>query len=90
MTGRDRRMNCACASLVELTGDAAEAYVREHLERLDLDPDTWSVRFRCPDTGHLWVRDFPRGELHTGGPPRLRRIDQDAHPVDEAGGDAAR
>jgi len=81
---------CVCTTAVELTGDAAEAYVREHLERLELDPEDWSVRFRCPETGRRWVRDFPTGRPHSGGPPRLRRLDQDGHPVDEAGGDAAR
>jgi hypothetical protein len=86
----DRLVNCACTSLVELNGAAADEYARQHLERLDLDPDTWSVRFRCPETGHLWVRDFPRGEPVTGGPPRLRRLDEGGAPIDEPGRDPSR
>ena len=80
-------MRCACPTLVELNGDAADEYAREHLVRAELDPATWTVRFRCPDTGRLWARDFPRGERHTGGPSRLRQLDEHGSPIDQPGRD---
>ena len=76
-------MRCACDSLVELHGEEAARYLREHLEKLDVDPVNWLVRYRCPDTGRLWIRDFPRGESQGGGPPRLRQLDQDGNSIDE-------
>jgi len=83
-------MTCVCRSVFELEGSAADRYAREHLERLDLDLVTWTVRYSCPDTGRRWVRDFPHGELQAGGPPRLRQLDQDGEPVDEPGRDPSR
>jgi len=66
-------MRCACDSTVELHGNAAEAYVREHLVEEAVDAVHCIVRYRCPDTGQLWILDAPHSELHGGGPPRLRR-----------------
>ena len=82
-----RPMRCACDSLVELHGDEAERYSREHVEKLDVDPLNWLVRYRCPDTGRLWIRDFPRGDPQAGGPPRLRQLHEDGNPMVEAGRD---
>ena len=60
-------------------GREAERYSREHLEKLDVDPLNWLVRYRCPDTGRLWIRDFPHGESQSGGRPRLRQLHQDGN-----------
>lgn len=83
-------MRCACETLFELNDTAADDYAREHLEKLDVDLVNWTVRYRCPDTGRLWIRDFPHGELQAGGPPRLRQLDQDGNPIDDPGRDPFR
>ncbi len=53
-----------------------EAYAPESL-RLVLsvsDVVNWTVEFRDRRDGSTWLMDYPRGYLHGGGPPRLRRI----------------
>jgi hypothetical protein len=50
----------------------------------------WTARYRCPDTGALWIQDFPHGELQAGGPPRLRQLDGDGEPFGEPGRDPFR
>jgi hypothetical protein len=83
-------MRCACDSLVELSGDAADEYARVHLERVELDPVTWTVRYRCPDTGRVWTRDFLHGMQHAGGMPRLRQLGPDGEPIPAPGDDPTR
>jgi hypothetical protein len=82
-------MRCACTSLVELTGDAASEYAREHLERLELDPLTWTVRYRCPATGRVWRRDLLPGTQHAGT-HRLQQLGPDGEPLPPPGGDPTR
>jgi hypothetical protein len=83
-------MRCACDSLFELNGNEAEHYARQHLEEVATDPVNWTVRYRCPVTGRFWLLDSPHSELHGGGPPRLRQLDQDGNPIDEPGRDPYR
>jgi hypothetical protein len=83
-------MRCACDSLVELSGDAADEYARVHLERVELDPVTWTVRYRCPDTGRVWRRDVLHGMQHAGGMPRLRQLGPDGEPIPAPGDDPTR
>jgi hypothetical protein len=71
-----RLVKCACDSVFELTGNEADQYGREHLVELEVDAVNWTVRCRCPDTGRMWLRDSPHGELQGGGPPRLRQLDR--------------
>jgi hypothetical protein len=59
----DRPMKCACDSVYELTGNEADQYGREHLLKLEVDAVHWTVSYRCPDTGKLWLRDSPHSEL---------------------------
>ena len=68
-------MACQCRELTELTGSAATTYAREHLDKLEIDQANWTIRYRCPATGAHWLQDYPHGESHGGGPPRLHRID---------------
>ena len=74
-------MECACDSVFELDGNAAVEYAREHLDEVAIDHVDWLIHYRCSDTGRLWVRDYPHGELHGGGPPRLRQRDAAGEPV---------
>jgi len=34
----------------------------------------WETLFRDPHDGRLWERSYPRGAMHGGGPPQLRRL----------------
>lgn len=75
-------MRCACGSLTLLTGNEADQYAAEHLEKVEVDATAWTKRFRCPTTGATWLMDYPESELHGGGSPRLRRLDEAGRPVD--------
>ena len=83
-------MRCACDSLFELRGNEADQYAREHLDKITVDLVNWTVSYRCLDTGRLWLRDSPQGELHGGGPPRLRQLDAAGEPVGDPGHDPFR
>jgi hypothetical protein len=80
-------VRCACLSLFLLTGNAADQYATEHLIEDSVDPVTWTVTYRCADTGRRWLRDSPAGHLQGGGPPRLRQLDAHGQPVGAAGTD---
>lgn len=83
-------MRCACSSLFWLEGNEAHGYAREHLAETAVDAVNWTVRYRCPDTGRLWLRDYPHSALHGGGPSRLRQLDAAGEPVHEPGRDPFR
>lgn len=68
-------MSCRCYELMELEGVEAEEYAREHLVKEKVDGTRWIIEYRCPQTGMHWVMDFPYGQAHGGGPPRLRRLE---------------
>jgi hypothetical protein len=74
-------MPCACVHLFRLDGNEADAYTREHLVEDSVDNVQWTVTYHCPVTGREWLRDSPQSELHGGGPPRLRQLDESGHPV---------
>lgn len=80
-------MRCACDSVYELTGNEADQYALEHLEEVSVDAVNWTVSYKCPDTGRLWLRDSPHAELQGGGPPRLRQLDADGNPIDKPSSD---
>ncbi len=67
-------MECRCPDVEELDGAAAQDYVREHLEEIEVDKVQWEILYRCPVTAIEWLCDFPHSERHGGGPPRLRRL----------------
>jgi len=56
-----------------MAGRAAQDYAQEHLKKLSVN-EKWQVLYECPETGIHWLEDYPHGELHGGGPPRLRRL----------------
>ncbi|GLI28281.1 hypothetical protein ARHIZOSPH14_25230 [Agromyces rhizosphaerae] len=75
-------MKCACATLYRLDDAEARHYATEHLQRLAVDNETWSVTYECPGTGRKWLLDYPHSEYHGGGPPRLRQLDFDGTPLE--------
>lgn len=80
-------MRCMCDAVYALTGNDADRYAREHLEELGVDVVNWTVSYKCPDTERRWLRDFPHAELQGGGPPRLRQVDADGHPIEKLSSD---
>lgn len=67
--------------MFELTANEAHEYAGEHLEKGEVDNRQWSVMYRCPQTGRLWLLDYPHSEYHGGGAPRLRQLDASGNPV---------
>ncbi|TQE92840.1 MAG: hypothetical protein FKY71_18965 [Spiribacter salinus] len=67
-------MSCRCEELDELWDDEAKTYIHKHLEKIEVRADGWEAVYQCPETKYKWLRDFPRGEEHGGGPLRLRRL----------------
>ena len=51
--------------------DVFEAVSR--LRVLRVDSVAWETHYINDVTGEEWIKDYPHGELHGGGPPRLRR-----------------
>jgi hypothetical protein len=69
-------VTCRCQDIQELSGNEAKAYAVEHLERIGTQASGWEILYRCPDTGQLWLEDYPRSEEHGGGPMRLRQVEE--------------
>jgi hypothetical protein len=67
-------MKCKCDKEIELNGQEANAYAKNHLQEVHVNGENWEIKYECPDTGSVWIMDFPHGELHGGGPPRLRNL----------------
>ena len=59
----------------EFLGRDAEVYAKEHLKQVKVNPETWEVEYVDPETGARWLMDYPNGEAHGGGEPRLRMQD---------------
>ncbi len=59
----------------ELRGRDAEVFAEEHLKQVKVNPETWEVEYVDPETGLVWILDYPNGEAHGGGEPRLRMQD---------------
>ena len=55
----------------ELVGEAAVEYAKR-LRKVMVNPQTWDVEYVDDATDERWVLDYPRSDLHGGGPPRLR------------------
>jgi hypothetical protein len=62
-------------------GDATEQRIEwlitQKLERIANDSSGWKILYRDPRDGRLWELTYPRGEMHGGGPHRLRVISRD-------------
>jgi hypothetical protein len=53
-----------------------EWLVKNHLRRIKdhAVSGAWETLFLDPDDGRFWERDYPRSEMHGGGPAALRCI----------------
>ena len=67
-------VECRCGPSLALGGSDAEAYAQDHLLKRFVNEREWLKGFVCPDSGQLWLMDFPESELQGGGPPRLRLV----------------
>jgi hypothetical protein len=67
-------MNCRCTRLSEIEGQEANIYAKNHLQKIRVDGERWEIKYVCPETGIVWIMDFPKSHLQGGGPPRLRKI----------------
>jgi hypothetical protein len=43
-------------------------------ELVEVRKDNWAVLYRHKETGEYWDLTYPQGELHGGGPRRLRVV----------------
>jgi hypothetical protein len=68
-------VTCQCDLVMEMSGDAARQYAADHLEKIEVRADGWEVLYRCPVTGRLWLKDYPRGAEQGGGPARLAQVE---------------
>ena len=66
---------CRCKSATNFNGAEAKIYANEHLHVVSVDKVTWITIYVCPETGINWREEYPRSEMHGGGPPELIRID---------------
>ena len=65
-------MECHCsASFRSLEGDSARRYADEHLSKRWTDDFNWRTGYICPDSGQLWVLEFPE----RSGSAQLRIVD---------------
>ena len=53
-----------------------EELAARHLQELDRDPTGWDRLFVDPDDGRYWELTYPESELHGGGPPLLRNLQE--------------
>ena len=69
--GVDRRADVTCERINFL--------LRHVLEKIAESKEwgAWETLFRDPGDGRLWERTFPQGEMHGGGPPRLKVISEE-------------
>lgn len=49
-----------------------------YLVRIAADQTGWEQLFRDPSDGRYWELTYPHGELHGGGPPKLRVMAEEA------------
>lgn len=70
------REACSCFYTDLHEGAEAEDYIARHLEKVRTDSETWTIEYRCPLYDKRWIRDQPWGEMHGGGPYRLRTVDR--------------
>ena len=68
-------MECHCSAPLRWLkkGISARRYVDEHLSKRWTDDFNWRTGYVCPDSGQLWVLEFPEGSESA----RLRIVDDD-------------
>jgi hypothetical protein len=57
----------------ELHGADAVQFASDRLRKVRVDVDTWEIEYIDDATGETWIMDYPHGEHHGGGSPRLRK-----------------
>ena len=67
-------MRCICQDISEIEGNDVLDYIEGHLKTILIDKDKWQTLYECPFTGIQWLEDYPQGEYHGGGSPRLRKM----------------
>ncbi|MFI6424509.1 Imm27 family immunity protein [Promicromonospora sp. NPDC050880] len=70
------QLKCVCRSRDQFDGSVALEYRDRHLVRVSIDPQRWTLVYRCPGTGMIWILDYPESSSHGGGNPRLRQLTQ--------------
>ena len=63
--------------VADATEQRIEWLTTQKLERIANDSSGWEILYRDPRDGRLWELTYPRGEMHGGGPRRLRIISRD-------------
>lgn len=58
--------------LNELNGEEARAFAEEHLQKVRVNSESWTVEYINPETNEKWLMDYPESEQHGGGSPRPR------------------
>ncbi|HZN02224.1 MAG TPA: Imm27 family immunity protein [Candidatus Polarisedimenticolia bacterium] len=53
-----------------------EDLVTQHLREVGRDATGWDRLFIDPQDGRYWELTYPESELHGGGPPRLRNLQE--------------
>ena len=61
----------------DTTEERIEWLITQKLQRIAKDWSGWETLYRDPQDGRLWELTYPRGEMHGGGPRRLRVISRD-------------
>jgi hypothetical protein len=56
----------------ESYGQEAETYAADHLVRGEVDSEALEERYSCPDTGRVFVLDWPERTQSDPGQARLR------------------
>ena len=52
-----------------------EEIVSSDMERIRSEDDGWTIIYRHKIYGTYWSLIYPQGDMHSGGPPQLNRID---------------
>jgi hypothetical protein len=51
--------------------DRVNQLTEKYLRKLGSDWSGWETSFQDPGDGRFWMRTYPQGEWHGGGPPAL-------------------
>lgn len=58
-----------------MTIDEGDPALNDQFAKLDLvKVGDWAILYRSRETGDLWDITYPHGEMHGGGPRRLRLL----------------
>lgn len=65
-------------------GDAKtiDALLATKLEKIRTDTSGWVTLYRDRESGIFWELSYPKGEIHGGGPRRLRCLGYDVRKLD--------